>query len=154
MNPQNKTVLNTADREIVSSRILNASQAKVFEALQNSALLARWWGPEGFKNTFHTFDFQPGGTWEFIMHGPDGTDYPNTNVFVEIVAPERVVFDHVVPPLFRMTITCEKTDQADKTRFSFHGLFESAELCEKLRGICVPANEQNFDRLEAVLAGL
>ena len=153
MSQQNEVVLETAEREIVSSRVINAPQEKVFEAFCNPDLLARWWGPEGFTNTFQTFDFLPGGTWEFIMHGPDGTDYPNRCVFVEIVSLERVVFDHVVPPIFRMTITFEKLEQ-NQTRFGFRMLFESAKLCEQLKGICVPANEQNFDRLEAVLADL
>ncbi len=153
MSQQNETVVETADREIVSSRVIHAPQEKVFEAFRNPDILARWWGPEGFTNTFQTFDFQPGGTWEFIMHGPDGIDYPNKSVFVEIIEPERIVFDHVVPPVFRMTITVEKIGQ-DKTRFGFRMLFESAKLCEQLRIICAPANEQNFNRLEAVLTGL
>lgn len=154
MSLQNETTVDTADREIVSSRVINAPQEKVFEAFRNPELLARWWGPQGFTNTFHTFDFQPGGTWEFIMHGPDGTDYPNKSVFVDIVEPERVVFDHVCPPIFRMTIGFEKIEQTDKTRFSFRGVFESVEVCEALKSICIPANEQNFDRLEAVLASI
>lgn len=154
MSQQNETATETKDREIVSSRIINAPQEKVFEAFRNPDILARWWGPEGFSNTFQTFDFQPDGTWEFIMHGPDGTNYPNKSVFAEIVEPERVVFDHIVPPIFRMTITFEKVGQGDKTRFGFRMLFESAALCEQLKTICAPANEQNFDRLEAVLANL
>ncbi|EMO29454.1 toxin-antitoxin system, toxin component domain protein [Leptospira interrogans serovar Bataviae str. HAI135] len=40
-----------------------------------------WWGPKGFTNTFETMDVRPGGIWKFIMHGPDGTDYPNLIVF-------------------------------------------------------------------------
>lgn len=154
MSQQNEKGFETADREIVSSRIINAPQEKIFEALRNPDILARWWGPAGFTNTFQNFDFQPGGTWEFVMHGPDGAEYPNKSVFVDIVEPERVVFDHVVPPIFRMTISVEKTEQADKTRFGFRMLFESAKVCEQLKNVCVPANEQNFDRLEAVLAGL
>lgn len=152
MSQQEETALKTAEREIVSTRVINVPQEKVFSAFRNPELLARWWGPEGFTNTFQTFDFQPGGTWEFIMHGPDGTDYPNKNIFAEIAEPERVVFDHVFPPIFRMTLTCESLGEANQTRFGFRMLFESAEVCEKLRGLCVPANEQNFDRLEAVLA--
>lgn len=65
-----------------------------------------------------------------------------------------MVFDHITPPEFRMTICFEKYGQADKTRFGFRMLFESTQVCEQLKGLCVPANEQNFDRLEAVLAGL
>ncbi len=154
MSQQNETAVETADREIVSTRVINASQEQVFEAFRKPDILARWWGPEGFTNTFEIFDYRPGGVWEFIMHSPDGTDYPNKSVFVEISEPERIVLDHVVPPVFRMTITCEKTDQPDKARFGFRMVFETAEVCQSLKPICVPANEQNFDRLETVLANL
>lgn len=152
MSQQNET--ETQDREIVSSRVINAPQDKVFEAFRNPDILARWWGPEGFTNTFQTFDLHPGGIWEFVMHGPDGTNYPNKNVFVDIVESERVVFDHVFPPVFRMTITFEKVGQGNQTRFGFNMVFESAELCQQLKAMCGPANEQNFDRLETVLASL
>jgi len=80
----------TADRESVHSRLIHAPRERVFRALADPRHLARWWGPEGFSSTFETFEFRPGGRWRFVMHGPDGTDYPNENVLREIVAPERV----------------------------------------------------------------
>ena len=51
-------------------------------------------GPNGFTTTIHEMDVQVGGVWRFIMHGPDGTDYPNKIVYREIVKPERLVYDH------------------------------------------------------------
>jgi uncharacterized protein YndB with AHSA1/START domain len=144
VSQQNEAVFKTTEREILSSRVINFPQEQVFEAFRNLDVLARWWGPEGFSNTFHTFDFRPGGVWEFIMHGPNGADYPNKSTFVEITEPERVVFDHIMPPKFRMTISIEKSEQANQTRFGFHMLFESAGVCEQLKGLCVPVNEQNL----------
>jgi uncharacterized protein YndB with AHSA1/START domain len=40
------------------------------------------------SNTFHTFEFRPGGSWIFTMHGPDSADYANQSEFVEIVCRE------------------------------------------------------------------
>ena len=71
-------------------------------------------------------DVRPGGEWNFIMHGPDGTDYQNQIVYREVVRPERLVYDHVTGPLFRATVTFE--DGGDKTRVTMQMLFESAEL--------------------------
>ncbi len=85
-------------REIVSTRILDAPRERVFKAFADPDHLMHWWGPKGFSNTFHEFDFRPGGTWRFVMHGPDGIDYQNKSVFVEIVMPERIVFAHVSGP--------------------------------------------------------
>jgi len=50
-----------------------------------------WWGPRGFTNTTEEMDVRPGGVWRFVMHGPDGVDYNNKIVYLEIVKPERLV---------------------------------------------------------------
>jgi uncharacterized protein YndB with AHSA1/START domain len=137
--------------EIVSSRILDFPHERVFAAWTDPAQLARWWGPAGFTNTFHVFEPKAGGAWGFVMHGPDGTDYKNESIFVEVAQPERIVFDHLTAPHFRVVATFGEID--GKTRLVFRMIFGSAELCARLRPVCVPGNEQNFDRLEAVLHG-
>lgn len=141
--------MSISDREIVNTRLLDAPRERVFAAFTDPEQLARWWGPNGFTNTFQEFDLRPGGTWRFVMHGPNGGDYQNLSEFDEITAPERIVFRHVSPPTFRMTITFD--DEGGKTRFGFRQLFETAEDCAKVRRFAPTANEENFDRLEAVL---
>jgi uncharacterized protein YndB with AHSA1/START domain len=84
----------TADREIVISRLLDAPRQLVWEAWVNPEHVVQWWGPTGFTTTIHEMDVRPGGVWRHTMHGPDGTDYPNKSVFVEVVEPERIVFSH------------------------------------------------------------
>lgn len=49
-----------------------------------------WWGPGGFTNTLEKMDFRVGGEWSHIMHGPDGTDYPNKSIFTVIDKPQRI----------------------------------------------------------------
>lgn len=139
-----------ADREIISTRVIDAPRERVFQAWTDPEQLALWWGPKGFTNTFHEFDLKPGGHWRFIMHGPDGTDYPNHSVFVEIVKPDRLILDHLSSPHFRVVATF--SEEEGKTKNTFRMIFPSAEMCEKLKPICVPANEENFDRLTALLA--
>ncbi|KAF0243001.1 MAG: activator of Hsp90 ATPase 1 family [Planctomycetota bacterium] len=138
------------DREIVSTRAFDAPRDRVFNAWTDPVLLAQWWGPKGFTNTFHEFDPKPGGHWRFVMHGPDGKDWENHSVFVEIAKPERIVFDHLSPHHgFRVTATL--AERAGKTELTFRMVFESARECTEVRSFVVVANEQNFDRLEAVL---
>jgi len=141
---------NTADREIVTTRVLNAPRELVFKAWTDPDQLVQWWGPKGFTNTFHEFDLRPGGIWRFVMHGPDGVDYQNKSVFVEVVNPERIVFDHVSGPRFQVVATF--AEQAGKTTVTFRMRFESAAECDKVKAFAVEGNEQNFDRLEARLA--
>ena len=93
---------------------------------------------------------RPGGGWRFVMHGPDGVDYKNKSVFVEVAKPERIVFQHVSGPRFQVTATF--AEEAGKTRLTFQMLFETAAECAKVKVYAVEANEQNFDRLEAQLA--
>jgi uncharacterized protein YndB with AHSA1/START domain len=138
------------DREILSSRLLDVPRERVFDAFSDPQHLARWWGPKGFSNSFHEFDLRPGGAWRFVMHGPDGANYPNHSVFVEVSRPERIVLRHVSGPQFELTISL--SEEADRTRLGWRMRFESAAECERVKKFAVEANEQNFDRLEAQLA--
>jgi len=93
---------------------------------------------------------KPGGVWRFVMHGPDGVDYKNKSVFVEVMKLERIVFQHVSGHRFQVTVTF--AEQAGNTKLTFQMLFETAAECAKVKMYAVDANEQNFDRLEAQLA--
>ena len=116
---------NTADREITISRLFNAPIDLVWEVWTNPEHIKNWWGPNGFTNTIFTMDVQPGGIWDFVMHGPDGTDYKNKCRYVEIVKPEKIVFDHISGQKFTATITFEKQD--NKTLLTWRMLFDTAE---------------------------
>ena len=84
----------TADREIVISRVISAPRVLVFEAFTEVRHLSRWWGPEGFTTTTRAFEFRVGGVWDFVMHGPDGTDYQEWISWTEIAPPERIALLH------------------------------------------------------------
>jgi uncharacterized protein YndB with AHSA1/START domain len=140
-----------ADREIVTTRLIDAPRRLVFKAWTDPDHLARWWGPKGFTNTFHEFDPTPGGMWRFVMHGPDGVDYKNESVFQEVVEPERIVFRHL-RPMHRFQAIASFADEAGKTGLTWRMVFESVAECQKVKSFVVEANEQNLDRLEAQLA--
>jgi uncharacterized protein YndB with AHSA1/START domain len=136
-----------------TSRKIPATPEQVFAAIRTPERLAKWWGPAGFTNTFALCEFKPGGRWVFIMHGPDGTNYPNENVFVEIEENSKVVIDHIPFPQFRLTITL--TASGEGTLVAWHQLLADSEFAAKVAHIIVPANEQNLDRLTAeVLQGI
>lgn len=139
-----------SDRELVTTRVLDAPRERVFSAFSDAGHLAQWWGPQGFRNTFHEFDLRAGGAWRYTMHGPNGADYPNESVFVEIVKPERIVIEHVSGPRFRLTIALAA--EAGRTRLTWRQRFPTAAGCDKIKVLAIPANEQNLDRLEARLA--
>jgi len=127
------------------SRELPATVESVFAAFQDPVRLARWWGPAGFTNTFHTFEFRQGGPWQFTMHGPDGAGYPNQSEFLEIVPDSVVRIRHVNLPHFELSISLESS--AVGTIVSWVGVFENQEFAESRRQFLEAANEQNLDRL-------
>ncbi len=139
------------NRQIVRTRVFDAPREIVWDAWTDPKQLALWWGPKGFTNTFKEFNLSSGGNWRFVMHGPDGKDYPNENIFVEIVRPERIVFDHFSGPKFRLTAIFK--DKGDKTELVWTMVFETAAGYEQVKPFALAGLEQNLDKLEAHLAG-
>ena len=121
---------NTSDRELVGTRLLDAPRDLVFSMFSTSEHLGKWWGPFGFRTTTYEFDFKPGGAWRFVMHGPDGTDYPNRIVFLEIAKPERIVYKNTPETEdgfadFHVTITL--AEEGQKTKLVWRMVFVSPE---------------------------
>ena len=130
-----------------TSREIPASVEQVFAAISDPERLARWWGPAGFTNTFDVCEFKNGGRWSFVMHGPDGRNYPNENVFVEIQPPGKVVIRHDSEPQFSLTIKLTPTGEG--TLVSWSQKLVSSDIAKRIAHIIVPANEENLDRLAA-----
>lgn len=121
---------NTAGRrELFISRLLNAPGELVWEVWTNSEHIANWWGPDGFANTINKMDLKPGGEWNLVMHGPDGTDYKNKSIFKEIKAPELIVYEHVSAPEFTATINF--IEKGKQTLIEWSMLFETEEQFEQ-----------------------
>lgn len=138
-----------SDCDVITERIFDAPRERVFRAFSDPSILARWWGPDGYTNTFKVFDFEPGGLWKFTMHGPDGVNYPNESVFAEIIRPERIAFDHIQGTPFRAIFSF--LEQGGKTLLHWTMRFPTAEACAKMRDVVVAANDENLDRLEEQL---
>jgi uncharacterized protein YndB with AHSA1/START domain len=140
-----------AAREIATSRVLPFKRGDVYMAVADPQRIARWWGPEGFTSTTQVCDIQPGGHWRFVFRGPDGKDYPNHNIFVLIEPARRVVIRHEDPTHgFRLTISLQ--DEGQGTRVGWQQVFDDAGERDRMAPICIPANEQNLDRLQAEVA--
>ncbi len=149
MNVEN----NTQDRELLIERTINAPLALVWEAWTNAGQIANWWGPHGFTCTISKMEVRPGGEWNLLLHGPDGTDYKNRSIFKEIIPLEKIVFDHVSAPKFVTTVTFEA--QGEQTLLNWHMLFETTTLFTQVVKT-FKADEgliQNTERLNTYLGG-
>jgi uncharacterized protein YndB with AHSA1/START domain len=140
------------EAHIVGTRLFDAPRELVWKTWTEPELLAPWWGPVGFTNTIEVMDVRPGGVWRFVMHGPDGTNYPNERVYVEVVKPQLLVIDHICQPQHRFCATF--IAEGDKTRVTVRMYFPSAELCTEIarKFGAVEGLSQNFDRLADYLS--
>lgn len=142
-----------SERQILSSRILNAPLEIAYKAFANPVHLQKWWGPEGFTNTFHEFDLQPEGKWILTMHGPEKGNYENSSIFKTVEPNRLITWTRISQPIFDMEVEFEIITDL-KTRISFKMIFKSVEECEKMKPFVIPKNEENFDRLERELFNL
>ena len=148
----------TADREIVIARVINAPRAVVFEALTEVRHLSRWWGPEGFTTTTRSFEFRVGGVWDFVMHGPDGTDYQEWITWREIVPPERIALLHGEfrgdPNAFESVWTF--APEGATTRIETRTVFPTKELHDEAveKYHAIEGGQQTLGKLAAYINGI
>lgn len=144
----------TADREMVLTRTFDAPRELVWRAWTEEDQLVQWWGPDGFTNTFYEMSVRPGGVWRFMMHGW-GQDWPNKIIYREVVAPERLVFDHGEDgadesTFFHVTVTF--ADRAGKTELTMRHLFPTVEAKRETEKFgAVEAGYQTLAKLAAHL---
>ncbi|NEE03041.1 SRPBCC family protein [Phytoactinopolyspora halotolerans] len=146
----------TSDREIVISRVIDAPRELVFEAFTEVRHLSRWWGPEGFTTTTQSFEFRVGGVWDFTMHGPDGTDYPEWITWTEITPPERIALLHGEsrddPNAFESVLTF--TPDGVTTRIEMRTVFPTKELRDEAveKYHAIEGGHQTLNNLAAYVA--
>ena len=130
MRPGAAASTRSADREIVITRVIDAPRELVFEAFTEVRHLSQWWGPEGFTTTTRAFEFRVGGEWDFVMHGPDGTDYQEWITWTEIDPPARIALRHGEsrddPNAFESVLTFASDGAA--TRIEMRTLFPTKAL--------------------------
>lgn len=135
------------DRSDSRSKWLSASPSEIFAAMSDPARVARWWGPAGFTNSIHQFDFSPGGIWLLTMHGPDGKDYPNESRFTRIEPDRLFEIEHFSGHHFILTIALRPN--AGGTEVNWRQTFDTVEHYQQIAQFVASANEQNLERLAA-----
>ena len=146
------------EREIVMNRVYGFPREQVFRAWTDPEQVGHWWGPNGFTNTISEMDVRPGGNWRFVMHGPDGTDYPNRIVYLEVEAPSLLRYAHGgdnggddFTPDFHVTVVFEALGV--HTRLTARLVFDSAEACAEVQRFgATEGGKQTLDRLAQYLA--
>ena len=141
---------NTNPNELKITRVYDAPVQLVWEAWTDPQQVAKWWGPRGFTITTHSKDLRPGGHWNYTMHGPDGTDYENRTVYLEVEEYSKLVYDHGAnaeqPPLFRVTVLFRES--LGKTTMDMTMSLATPEAAKEIRKIIKQTGgNSTWDRL-------
>lgn len=150
------TTPDTTDREIIVTRLIAAPRALVWQMFTDPAHVIHWWGPDGFRNTNLEHNLRVGGAWRFIMHGPDGTDYPNRAIYTEITPPERLAYAHDADaggdPAHAFNAEVTLTDEAGQTRVTLRLILQTVEQRQAVTDFAVEGAEQTLARLDAYVS--
>jgi len=131
----------SSDRELAISFIINAPREKVFRAWTEPELLKKWFTPRPWTTPVVELDVRPGGANLIVMRGPDGNEFPNRGVYLEVVKNEKLVFTDAyikawepsAKPFMTAVLTFE--DVGGKTKYTarvWHWTVADREAHEKM----------------------
>ncbi|PIS10771.1 MAG: hypothetical protein COT73_07600 [Bdellovibrio sp. CG10_big_fil_rev_8_21_14_0_10_47_8] len=141
--------------EIYLNRIFNAPVKTVWDAWTDPKQVGKWWGPRGYTITTHSMNVKTGGTWSYIMHGPNGEEHHNKTIFLEVEKYSRMVYDHGGnddrPPVFRVTVNF--SESAGKTKMEMTMALPTAEAATEIKKFIKKASgDSTWDRLAEYLS--
>lgn len=146
---------------IVIRRVINAPRELVYKAFADPKHLSQFWGPKDTTCPVCQVDLRVGGEFRIEMRGPDGTIYPCSGIYREIVEPERIVYAGTadddnpcgggLPPRALVTMTFAAQD--GKTRLTIHTRLQSvADRDAAIKGGFNAGWNDSLNRLETLLA--
>jgi uncharacterized protein YndB with AHSA1/START domain len=112
------------DRDLVLTRLIDAPREKLFRAWTDPELLKRWIAPLPYTTPRAELDVRPGGANLIVMRDPEGNEFPNSGVYLEVVANERLVFTDAYTRAWEpsakpfMTVILTFEDEGGKTRYT------------------------------------
>ncbi|MBC8124000.1 MAG: SRPBCC family protein [Gemmatimonadaceae bacterium] len=137
----NKTTTSTEGRDLLLTRIIDAPRAEVFKAWTDPVLLKQWFAPLPWTTPVVETDVRVGGSSLIVMRGPDGNEFPNQGVYLEVVQDQRLVFSDAFIKAWElsekpfMTVVLTFEDQGDKTKYTarvHHWTVADREAHEKM----------------------
>jgi len=145
------------DREVVVTRVVNASRSLVFETFTDPRHIQQWMiGPEGWTMPVCEMDLRPGGAWRYVYRKADGSEMTLTGRCLEIAAPERFVATESWGPEWPESInTLVLTEHAGQTTITMTLTYPSREARDAaLKTGMKEGMDQGFARLDEMLKTL
>ena len=115
-------------RELSLVRVIDAPPEKVFRAWTEPELLMQWFTPRPWTVSSAELDVRPGGSNVIVMCSPEGQEFPNRGVYLDVVKNERLVLTDAYTeawepsekPFMTAIITFE--NHGGKTRYTARAL--------------------------------
>ncbi len=158
-NDNHQLPAGTSDRELGFSRLIPAPPNKLYRAWTEPDLLVQWFAPLPWTTPRAELDVRPGGSSMVVMRGPDGNEFPNHGVYLEVVPGARLVFTDAYTQAWQpsekpfMTVILTFEAEGDATRYTVrvrHWSAEDREAHEKMG--FYPGWGQCTDQLAALVA--
>lgn len=84
--------------ELSLTRLYDAPPEKVYRAWTDPELLKQWFVPKPWALSHVEHDLRPGGRALVVMRDPEGNEYPNDGVFLEVVPNRKIVTTNAYTP--------------------------------------------------------
>ncbi|MCB1225866.1 MAG: SRPBCC family protein [Verrucomicrobiales bacterium] len=81
-----------SERELILVRETDVPPEKLYAGWTQPELLVQWFCPKPWSVSSAEIDLRPGGVCKTVMRSPEGEEFPNTGVYLEIVPNEKLVF--------------------------------------------------------------
>jgi uncharacterized protein YndB with AHSA1/START domain len=133
--------------------VLPAPRSRVFKALSDPELLAKWWGPNGFTTPNIDLDLRVGGNYRIAMQPPDGELFYLSGEFREVDPPDRLSYtfrwEDPDPDDQETVVTLSLRDLGESTELVLaHGTFAT----EGRRALHEEGWSDGFDRLRELMS--
>ena len=119
-----KAITSTEGRDLILTRVIDTPPEKVFRAWTDPELLRQWFAPKPWTTPNVEIDVRAGGSSLFVMRNPDGNEFPNRGVYLEVVKNQRLVFTDAFTRAWEpspkpfMTVILTFEDLGGKTRYT------------------------------------
>jgi uncharacterized protein YndB with AHSA1/START domain len=154
------TVERKSSRELVVTRMFNASAHIVFDAWTRPEFLKRWWAPKSLGVSLFECesDLRVGGTYRYAFGRDPNKPEVFSGRYVEVSPPSRLVLTQLYERMAHLgeaMVTASFEQSEGRTRLTLHQLFPSEEALE---GAIASGMEhgmrETLDQLDALVASL
>jgi uncharacterized protein YndB with AHSA1/START domain len=160
MNPT-ATTSRPSDTELLLTRVIDAPREKLYRAWTDPEIMKQFFVPRPWTTPKIEIDVRPGGGSLVVMADPEGNEYPNAGMYLEVVENERLVFTDAYTagfiPSGKAFFTCHIMfeDESGKTRYTARALHWTKDDCDSHEKMGFHEGwSQVADQLEEVVARL